>query len=349
AANSLAALATAVRLGVPVSAAVDAIGRFQGVGRRFEVRGQVRGVTLVDDYAHNPAKVRATLQAARDRFHPGRVLACFVPHTYSRTRSLMDAYADAFAGCALLVIGPIEPARERHLAHTVSSQDLARVIRGVDDVVTVDSARSAAYKLASAARPGDVIVYMSVRGFNDVIANTAKKGRTGLEFGAGVPGMVGGSVVGNAGAFGREVKDGLISTDVIDPQGRVHTLSAAECRFAYRDSILKSRKAGWVVLSATFETGEDDPSRIRDRIKEVQRHRRQTQPIEKRSLGSTFKNPPGDAAGRLIDACGLKGRRLGDAQISEKHANFIVNLGGATADDVLALMAEMRNRVFERF
>jgi UDP-N-acetylmuramate dehydrogenase len=180
-------------------------------------------------------------------------------------------------------------------------------------------------------------------------ADTAKAGRTGLEFGAGVPGTVGGSVVGNAGAFGREVKDGLISADLIDPQGRLQTMSAAECRFAYRDSILKSERTGWVVRAATFETGEDDPSRIRDRIKEVQRHRRQTQPIEKRSLGSTFKNPPGDAAGRLIDACELKGHRIGGAQISEKHANFIVNLGGASADDVLALMAEMRNRVFERF
>jgi UDP-N-acetylmuramate dehydrogenase len=180
-------------------------------------------------------------------------------------------------------------------------------------------------------------------------ADTARAGRTGLEFGAGVPGTVGGSVVGNAGAFGREVKDGLISADLIDPHGRVQTMSAAECRFAYRDSIFKSEKPGWVVRAATFETGEGDPSRIRERIKEVQRHRRQTQPIEKRSLGSTFKNPPGDAAGRLIDACGLKGHRIGGAQISEKHANFIVNLGGASADDVLALMAEMRNRVFERF
>ena len=180
-------------------------------------------------------------------------------------------------------------------------------------------------------------------------ADTAKAGRTGLEFGAGVPGTVGGSVVGNAGAFGREVKDGLISTDVIDRQGRSQTLTAADCRFAYRDSILKSANPGWVVRSATFETGEEDAARIRQRIKEVQRHRRQTQPVEKRSLGSTFKNPPGDAAGRLIDACGLKGRRVGGAQISEIHANFIVNLGGASADDVLALMAEMRNRVFERF
>jgi UDP-N-acetylmuramate dehydrogenase len=180
-------------------------------------------------------------------------------------------------------------------------------------------------------------------------ADAAKAGRTGLEFGAGVPGTVGGSVVGNAGAFGREVKDGLISADLIDPLGKLHSLTAAQCRFAYRDSIFKSEKAGWVVRVATFETGEGDPAAIRARIKEVQKHRRETQPIEKRSLGSTFKNPPGDAAGRLIDACGLKGQRIGGAQVSEKHANFIVNLGGATADDVLALMAEMRDRVFERF
>jgi len=174
ASNALAALATSVRLGVPVASAVDAIGRFQGVARRFELRGQVRGVTLVDDYAHHPAKVRATVQAALERFHPGRVLACFVPHTYSRTLSLIDGYADAFAGCALVVIGPIEPARERHLVHTVSSQDLANRIRGVEEVVTADSARSAAYKLASAARPGDAIVFMSVRDFDDVIGKTVE-------------------------------------------------------------------------------------------------------------------------------------------------------------------------------
>ena len=174
AANALAALATAVRIGVPVPAAVDAIGRFHGVSRRFEIRGQVRGVTLVDDYAHHPAKVRATLEAARDRFHPGRLLACFVPHTYTRTLSLMDGYADAFQGCALVVIGPIEPARERHLAHTVTSQDLASRLRGVAEVFTADSARSAAYRLASAARPGDVIIFMSVRDFDDVIGKTAE-------------------------------------------------------------------------------------------------------------------------------------------------------------------------------
>lgn len=172
--NALGAMAAAIRLGVPVPAVVEAIGRFRGVSRRFEIKGKVRGVTLVDDYAHHPAKVRATLQAAQERFHPGRVLACFVPHTYSRTLSLMDGYAEAFEGCALVVIGPIEPARERNLAHTVTSQDLANRIRGVGEVFTADSARSAAYRLASAARPGDAIVFMSVRDFDGVIEKTAE-------------------------------------------------------------------------------------------------------------------------------------------------------------------------------
>jgi len=180
-------------------------------------------------------------------------------------------------------------------------------------------------------------------------AETARAGHAGLEFAAGVPGTVGGSVFGNAGAFGGEVKDRLRTADVIDEQGRRHTVTAAECAFAYRDSVFKARRDRWVILSATFATRREPPAQIRARLLEVQKHRRATQPIEQRSLGSTFKNPPGDSAGRLIDAAGLKGIRIGAAQISPKHANFIVNLGGASADDVLALMAEMRKRVFERF
>ena len=180
-------------------------------------------------------------------------------------------------------------------------------------------------------------------------ADTAKEGRAGLEFGAGVPGTVGGSVYGNAGAFGREVKDCLESVSILTRSGRAEVISAAECGFGYRDSSFKSERAGSVILQASFHTSADTPERIRERIKQVQKHRRDTQPIEKRSLGSTFKNPPGDSAGRLIEASGLKGHRIGGAEVSRKHANFIVNLGGATADDVLALMAEMRERVRERF
>jgi len=180
-------------------------------------------------------------------------------------------------------------------------------------------------------------------------AESAKAGRAGLEFAAGVPGTVGGSIFGNAGAFGGEVKSGLLSAEVIDQHGQRHTMTAEECAFGYRDSVFKTARDGWAIVSARFRTTSESPKLVRARLLEVQTHRRATQPIEQRSLGSTFKNPPGEAAGRLIDACGLKGTRIGGAQISVKHANFIVNVGGATADDVLALMAEMRHRVFERF
>jgi UDP-N-acetylmuramate--alanine ligase len=112
------------------------------------------------------------LQAARERFPAGRVLACFVPHTYSRTATLLDGYANAFKGCALVLIGPIEPARERHLAHTVSAADVAARVQGAGRVATVDSASTAAEQLAAHARPGDVIVCMSVRGFDDVAGRT---------------------------------------------------------------------------------------------------------------------------------------------------------------------------------
>ena len=179
---------------------------------------------------------------------------------------------------------------------------------------------------------------------------TAKHGLSGLEFGAGVPGTVGGSIFGNAGAFGTEVRDRLLRVEAVDPDGQILELSNAECAFAYRESAFKSGgERGWVILSARFSVRTADPASIREQIRRVQGERRRTQPIDRRSLGSTFKNPPGQAAGQLIEACGLKGRRVGGAQVSPKHANFILNLGGATAADVLALMAEMRGRVQQRF
>lgn len=174
AANALAALASTVRFGVPVATAVQAIGRFRGAGRRFEIRGRARDVTVVDDYAHHPTEVRATLRAAQERFAPGRVLALFVPHTFSRTLALLDGYADAFSGCAMTLIGPIEPARERHLAHTVSAEDVVRRLRDAGEVGTAATARQAAERLAAAARPGDAIVCMSVRGFEDVVTKTLR-------------------------------------------------------------------------------------------------------------------------------------------------------------------------------
>jgi UDP-N-acetylmuramate dehydrogenase len=206
-------------------------------------------------------------------------------------------------------------------------------------------------KLSSAriSLDGDTVSISAGTLMPKLAAEMAKAGRAGLEFGAGVPGTVGGSVFGNAGAFGGEVKDRLLRAEVVDPRGKRQVMTAADCAFAYRDSVFKRSRDRWVITSATFATTAETPAAVRARLLEVQKHRRATQPIEQRSLGSTFKNPPGESAGRLIDACGLKGLQIGGAQVSPKHANFIVNLGGASADDVLALMAEMRNRVRERF
>src|SRR2546430_3807042 len=119
-------------------------------------------------------------------------------------------------------------------------------------------------------------------------------------------------------------------------------MTAGDCAFGYRDSVFKTARDGWAIVSARFRTASEAPKVVRARLLEVQTHRRATQPIEQRSLRSTFKNPPREAAGRLIDACGLKGTPIGGAQNSGEHAKLIVKLGGATAGEVLALIAEMR-------
>jgi UDP-N-acetylmuramate dehydrogenase len=177
----------------------------------------------------------------------------------------------------------------------------------------------------------------------------AKQGLAGLEFGIGVPGTCGASVYGNAGAFGTELKDVLAECVVLTPAGATRTLSNADCGFAYRSSKLKDGLRGCVVISARLTVHRDDPAAVLARTHGVQAQRKATQPYGVRSLGSVFKNPPGDAAGRLMEACGLKGLRSGGAEISAKHANFIVNLDSATAEDVLRLVERAHEEVRRRF
>ncbi|MFN2450952.1 MAG: UDP-N-acetylmuramate dehydrogenase [Candidatus Dormibacteria bacterium] len=177
----------------------------------------------------------------------------------------------------------------------------------------------------------------------------AKQGYAGMEFGIGIPGTCGASVMGNAGAFGREMSDVLVDCDALTPGGAGLTLAAADCGFGYRDSRFKQDLAGHVVVAARLIVHRDDPVKVRRRTDRVQADRKASQPIGLRSLGSVFKNPPGDFAGRLIQAAGLRGRRLGGAQIAPTHANFILNLGSATAADVLGLIALAHDTVLERF
>jgi UDP-N-acetylmuramate dehydrogenase len=165
-------------------------------------------------------------------------------------------------------------------------------------------------------------------------------GLTGLEFGLAIPGTVGGAVWANAGAHDGDIAGILESADVLLADGTEARLTAAELELSYRDSRLKHRPDE-VVLGATFRLEPADPAAIAERLDEIKRWRREHQPLGIPSAGSTFRNPPGDSAGRLIDELGLKGRERGGATVSEKHANFIVNNRKGLASDVRGLIDEV--------
>lgn len=169
-------------------------------------------------------------------------------------------------------------------------------------------------------------------------------GLTGLEFAHGIPGSVGGGVIMNAGAYGGELKDVITGTVYLDEDLREHTLTGSEHDFSYRHSALSDRDI--VVLQCVFSLTGSDRSSITEKMRELAEKRRASQPLELPSAGSTFKRPQGAFAAALIDEAGLKGMSVGGAQVSEKHAGFVVNTGGASCEDVLRLMDIIRARVY---
>lgn len=177
----------------------------------------------------------------------------------------------------------------------------------------------------------------------------AREGYAGIEWAAGIPGTLGGAVVYNAGAYGGSLADVLISTTVLNGGNATRTLTNEELDFDYRTSaILRGELGACVVLSVEMGLRMGDAAGLTARVAELDRLRLAAQP-RGRNSGSTFKNPEGDYAWRLIDAVGLRGHRIGNAKISEKHCNFIENLGGATAADVAGLIGEAQRRVKEQF
>lgn len=180
---------------------------------------------------------------------------------------------------------------------------------------------------------------------SQVVRLCAQRGLAGLEFGAGIPGTVGGWVTMNAGVPGREAGSLVTEVAVATPRQGRQVIGSAGLRFVYRGVL--GLPEGSVVLAARFRLEPSDRDSVRAEIDRQLAHRRGTQPIDQPSCGSVFKNPPGDHAGRLIEAAGLKGAREGGAQISSLHANFIVNCGGATASDVLALVRRAQDAVLE--
>ncbi len=180
----------------------------------------------------------------------------------------------------------------------------------------------------------------------NVALAAAQAGIAGLEFLSGVPGTVGGGFQTNAGAYGSEFKDVLISADAVDRVGKIHRVSAAELGFSYRHS---TAPADWIFTGAVFRGTQGDRAAIAQRLAEIQAAREASQPIRARTGGSTFANPPGHQAWQLIDAAGCRGLVRGGAMVSEKHTNFLINTGNATAADIEALGEEVRRRVNDRF
>lgn len=192
-------------------------------------------------------------------------------------------------------------------------------------------------------------------------------GLVGLEWAAGIPGTVGGAIYGNAGAFGSSMADIVKIVEVVDtqsfqfpisnfqfpnkfkiPNSKIKIFKNKDCKFKYRDSIFKHKK-NLIILSVVLQLKKSNRKEIQKKIKEYLNYRKKTQPLNLPSAGSVFKNPRGFSAGQLIEKCGLKGKRIGNAKISEKHTNFIINLGGASAKDVIKLIKLVKEKVKKKF
>jgi UDP-N-acetylmuramate dehydrogenase len=175
-----------------------------------------------------------------------------------------------------------------------------------------------------------------------VARQAAEAGIAGLEFLRGIPGTIGGALRMNAGCYGREIKDIIVEATAIDGQGKRHVLSADAMSFVYRKSQVPD---DFIFVEAVFEGQSGDPSEIKARMNALVEQRESTQPVKSRTGGSTFKNPPGHKSWQLIDEAGCRGLMRGAAQVSEKHCNFLINTGDATAADIEGLGEEVRAKV----
>ena len=224
--------------------------------------------------------------------------------------------------------------------------------RGVYGVVLLNRARKV--RFAEKSQP-PVVWAESGASFGLIARQAASRGLSGLEWAVGIPGSVGGAVFGNAGAHGVDIAGQLVVADILQRirSGQEDMLNREEwpverLEYSYRNSILKRNPGQAFVLAAMLRLTPSTPEEVQARTDEMTSYRRRTQPPGA-SLGSMFKNPPGDYAGRLIDAAGLKGTRIGDAQISALHANFFINHGRASAADIFSLIGLARQAVADQF
>jgi len=179
----------------------------------------------------------------------------------------------------------------------------------------------------------------------NVALSARDAGIGGLEFLSGIPGTIGGALRMNAGAYGSDVSEVFLHADALDAKGTLHRLGKTEMGFTYRHSVVRE---DWIFVGGTFQGKADDPKAIHARIQDIQTRREESQPVRARTGGSTFVNPTGHKAWQLIDEAGCRGLRKGDAMVSDKHCNFLINTGTASAADIEALGEEVRRRVRDR-
>jgi UDP-N-acetylmuramate--L-alanine ligase/UDP-N-acetylenolpyruvoylglucosamine reductase len=486
-ANATAAIIALTSLGFSTEDAIRGVEAFSGVGRRFEHKGCVGGVDVLDDYAHHPDEIRATLLGTRDRYPGRRRVVLFQPHTYSRTAMLLDQFAAALAEAEVPVLLDVYPAGEEN-AWDVTSQTVAdRMSREAPVLATPDDAEA---WLAGHVEPGDVVLTLGagdvtvvgdrvvealrrrestlpeaetaprrgvrrpaetlplpgteasiqrdatmsmhttvrlggpadfllrastpelieaaaawasaeglpitvigggsnllvsddgIRGLVVVVRTPgqragamleaedegdavlvrvaaqapiswvgrtcAERGWAGMDWAVGLPGQIGGAIVNNAGAHGTETKDHLVGLEVLE-DGVLREYDRSWLEPAFRMTRIKGapRPRPWIVTRAIFRLPKGDPAALVALADEHAQFRKDTQPTGACS-GSIFVNPEGDFAGRLLEQAGVKGLAIGGARFSDKHANWIVNTGGATAADAWELIQRAREIVRER-
>jgi len=492
--NTVAAIIALEAFGFAPATAIPALVSYVGVGRRFEVKGMIRGIDVVDDYAHHPDEINATLQAARERYPDRRIIVAFQPHTFSRTKALLDEFAASLSKADGVVLLEIYPSGETDNLG-ISSHDvltritttataaarpedavdaLAKVVKPgdvvltlgagditavgarllavlADQTVTTDEPKMPSSRpartTARAPKPAPIAIperptlkvqpeaamslYTTMRvggpadflvraqEADDIVAATqwakaqgipvtvigggsnllvsdagirglvivartpgeraasllsfedggdavqvtvgaqaplswvgrhcAEQGWAGMDWGVGLPGQIGGATVNNAGAHGTELKDRLVAVDLLLENGEVVRESAAWMEPSYRMTRIKgaTRPRPWIVLRSVFALPKADPTELVKLADEHADFRKRTQPTGACS-GSTFANPPGDFAGRLLEAAGLKGYRHGGVELSPKHANWVVNREGGTAKEAWELIQHARSVIREQ-
>lgn len=212
-------------------------------------------------------------------------------------------------------------------------------LRGFDEIFFREGESTEAGKTIMTAGSGVLLSKAAMQ--------AAERGLTGFEFAGGIPGTLGGAVTMNAGAYGGEIRDVILSARVMTKAGDVRELSAEELDLSYRHSIIQEKDL--IVLSADFAFAHGDEEQIKEQMRQLNTQRREKQPLEYGSAGSTFKRPEGYFAGKLIQDAGLKGYRSGDVMVSEKHSGFVVNVGKGTCGDAMRVIEHVQRTVYEQF